>query len=63
MRFFYQIMSAVFPHFFNQVHESVPFTPSPFIQGSRPNYGAGLDWPSIYYARRHNRRAKIMRRL
>jgi len=62
MRFFYQIMSAMFPHFFNRVHEKGHSSLSPFILGSLPNYGSGPDWPSIQYARKHSRRAKSMRR-
>jgi hypothetical protein len=68
MRFFHQMMAAVASIMFSKTrfhsHEmSTPTLPGPHLfDHGGTNYGSGINWPSIYHARRNNRRGKIIRR-
>lgn len=67
MRFLHQVMGAIAALMFTKprVHDSAPtYMPtSSLFHGSVTNYGSGLDWPSIYHARKNSRRGKIIRRM
>lgn len=68
MRFLHQMMAAVASIMFAKprIHASTSTPnqgPALFHGSSTINFGSGMNWPSIYHARKNSRRAKSVRRM